>query len=509
MNKIFSLIILLSVSFFAKSQINFDYTDSLVNQQKQYIIRFDVANGNIYVPVKKKFRTAPDSAKIFKRDLIKIKDSVYVPLYKDTIVDGKIVRWKYNILQVKNPEFRGDNDIRYLVAGRYFKPRVDGFIRMVFENVPKDQDVKVSVDFLDKNLESAATFSNYLNSYGNMLTNAVNKETGDTLVKTIEKKKDSIDAVQRSTQQSILNTAKKKMDTIVGDKMKIVVSLANILKDAINHYTTVIGRTKTNTKNEISAVKIEIDSLTLEIKDFISSEISITNNDSATVTNLKNRVINFLTNKLEKLNNVSEEFKSIKLYDLSAQSEKIADTIDKLKEQISRFKEAIDSTYGTQIKLLSDTIAFYKKTMDSTVTTIRDSVYNRHTINIHPIQVANTDLTVINVEYLKLGSDPIRRTIVLKNKAGFKLDFSTGFLGTHLKDENYRLFTRGDSSAIVQDYKGSFTIGFAFIAHAYVRTGSRFNPAIVSGFALNGSNQTVNYLLGGFIPFRCGATFYS
>jgi hypothetical protein len=32
----------------SKAQINFDYTDSLANQQRQYIICFDVANGNLY-----------------------------------------------------------------------------------------------------------------------------------------------------------------------------------------------------------------------------------------------------------------------------------------------------------------------------------------------------------------------------------------------------------------------------------------------------------------------------
>jgi hypothetical protein len=131
---------------------------------------------------------------------------------------------------------------------------------------------------------------------------------------------------------------------------------------------------------------------------------------------------------------------------------------------------------------------------------IRDSIYERRNIYIQPVQVANTDLTVINVEYKK-GENTVRRTILLKNRAGFKLDFSTGFIGTGLRDYNYRLYTRNDSSAIIQDDRGSFTIGFAFMAHAYVRTGSRFNVTLTSGFAINGSNQTVNYLLGASLPF--------
>ena len=73
MKKVFITIGAILFFFIALWQINFDYTDSLANQQRQYIIRFDVANGNIYLPINKKARQNYKRAKIFKRDIIPFK----------------------------------------------------------------------------------------------------------------------------------------------------------------------------------------------------------------------------------------------------------------------------------------------------------------------------------------------------------------------------------------------------------------------------------------------------
>ena len=70
-----------------------------------------------------------------------------------------------------------------------------------------------------------------------------------------------------------------------------------------------------------------------------------------------------------------------------------------------------------------------------------------------------------------------------------------------MRDEDYRLNNKsGDSSAIIKDFRGNFAIGFGLLAHAYFRTGNRWNVSLTSGFALNGSNQTINYILGASIP---------
>ena len=117
-NPLFLLLFLCACFGSAKAQINFDFTDSLVNQQKQYIIRFDVANGNIYLPVKKKTKINFNELSLLKKDIIKLKDSINIPLRNDTLINGNVIH-RTSFQKVRNPAFKPlyDNLVRCLIAG--------------------------------------------------------------------------------------------------------------------------------------------------------------------------------------------------------------------------------------------------------------------------------------------------------------------------------------------------------------------------------------------------------
>lgn len=488
----------LSILFFMagiklNAQTNFDFTDSLANQQKQYIIRFDVANGNIYLPVKKKFRQAEEADKIFKRnklfkaDLVQIQKDIVVPLYKDTMMDGKIIHWKYTYVKVPNPKYKDGKDgkdVRYLVAGRYYPPKVGSFLRLVFENIPKNRDVKVQFEFVDKNLEHAATFANYLNSYQKGLNDAVQK---DSLIENAKKDaKKLIDTINKENKKSdsiFLKNTTKMIDSLIK-------SAAHNAQEVQDHINVLIA--KTGKEIDFTDIKQSLSN----IAKVISIDTAGLSLDSSEFSKKNQNTLNLLKTNADKIGQINKEIEN-KLKGVYPDS--IQMDVNILANNLKRTDSIFSKTYDSLIKILNDSITYFKKALYDTTFFIRDSVYNRRTIYIQPIQVDNTDLTVIHIHFM--GDDvPIDRTIILKNKAGFKLDFSTGFIGTGLRDRNYRLFTRNDSSAIIPDDKGWFTIGFALLAHAYFRTGSRINFSLTSGFALNGSNQTVNYVLGASVP---------
>ena len=184
----------------------------------------------MYLPTKKKIKNNFDSSKFFKRSEFKLKPKILVPLWKDTLVDGKVVKWKYDFVEIDNPAYRSSDtrgNVRYLYAGRYFKPRVDGIIRLIFENVPKGQDVKVGVDFVDKNLEDASTFSNYLNSFSSQLKAQVDNETDTSKKKVVAAAVDSVNKEVKEAEK-IQNTLKNEQEIQSNEIQKKIDKIDNI-----------------------------------------------------------------------------------------------------------------------------------------------------------------------------------------------------------------------------------------------------------------------------------------
>jgi hypothetical protein len=477
MKKLITATICIIFSGCVCAQTSNDITDSLANDLKQYTITIDVGNGNIYLPVKKKNKEQPKKMNFTKRSPF-IQPDKYQTLYKQEVIDNKVIN-----IPIGTYKLSKDNEskiVKYLIEGRYLKPTVGSFIKLEFINVPRDVEVGASVDFQDKNQEGAAAFNNVLSKYQGAFDKAVEKDTArmnaeikkvDTAIsKAIEKNEEKLNELQTN-----LNNTLSDIETVVS-------KIADVNEKLIDK----------NPKNKDPNHKILV---AKEIKDDIAKIL----NDTTLINKLNDESkakVNVVKNKLTDIEDFLNAASGLILGNKS-DINKVRKSLEESKELVTKIKADISIQYNK----LKDSLLNIIKLRDSSYKSLYDSIYKNRTIKIIPFQVANTDLSIINLQFTRKGQVYAEREILLKNKFGFKLDFSTGFVGTTLRDDNYRLYSRsGDSSAIINDPKGKFTVGFGFMAHAYFRTGNRINVALTSGFALNGSNQTINYILGAAIP---------
>lgn len=478
MKKLITATFFLLFSVFVNAQTSNDITDSLANDLKQYTIKIDVGNGNIYLPVKKKNKDEPKKGNFAKRSPF-IQPDKYQTLYKDTIIDGAIKRMPIGTFRViKEPV--DTNHIKYLIEGRYLKPTVGSFIKLEFINVPKDVDVNASVDFQDKNQESAAAFNNVLSKYQATFDKAVEKDTARMNAEI--KKVDTAISKAIEKNEVKLNELQTNLDNTLIDIETVVNKIDDVNEKLIDK----------NPKNKDPNHKILV---AKDIKDDIAKIL----NDTTLINQLNDESKVKVNSIKNKLNDIGDFLNAASGLILGNESNinKVKKSLEESKELVTKIKNDVNIQYNK----LKDSLLNIIKLKDSSYTLLYDSIYKNRTIKIIPFQVANSDLSIINLQFTRKGQVYAEREILLKNKYGFKLDFSTGFVGTTLRDDNYRLYSRsGDSSAIINDPKGKFTVGFGFMAHAYFRTGNRFNVALTSGFALNGSNQTINYILGAAIP---------
>ena len=430
--------------------------DSLLNKEandlKSYVIRFDVANGNVYLPVKKRIKANNEKG--------------YFKKYVFTKTDGK------------------DGTRSYMIAGRYFKPRVGNFIRLIFEQVPKNIDVDVTAEFIDKNLENASAFQSFLNkSLQSVDSNTTVKSytpvpTDSTAIKIIDSTKR-----ERSQKVSQLNAE------IAGGKQELEITIKDLGAVINDMIPKVKGNQAGKEKEILNRMKTANEALMPRQTDSSSMNIAI--------EKIKN--LSELSVLIEELETISKADRK-ELDDLNRQVKRLQAILantEKLRVEIGRMEAVITSLETQKLEL--------QAAHDTKIKAIYDSLNARRTIVVQPFQVSNNDLTLLNIIYTNTDSKKqVSRDIVLKNRAGFKLDFSTGFIGTGLRDENYRLIPApgagNDSSVLINDDKGRFAIGFGLLAHAYVRSGERINVAINTGIMLNGSNQTVNYIAGLSVP---------
>jgi len=491
----YSFSVLVPIFLFSQTgtaQTNFDRTDSLANIANQFVIRFDVASGNIIMPFKKKIYKVRKNKDQFSLHAFQGKDSTPIILYREVFVNGVVKKEAYDTtISVKTPFIKEylENDSNFVLftkGKRMLKPKVGSFIRLIFENVPQQIDVFADMEFIDKNMEHATMAGGFLNSYGATLIKGV-AEDSILLMGAITKKIDSTIKVADSSvkeQKEVVDSSIKSFED----------SLENIACKLLDLARFLDGK---DTKTVVSASEIVSlsDIFVKQLQDKLHS-ISDSSMDSTNKVEIKIMLKKFeddTKNAAEVLISSKEVTKDLYnvVLDLMKQTKEFISNSEKFKKEM----DIIHNLMKEEVKNLKERHRF-----------VLDSVYNRRTVYMQPIQVQNSDLSIINITFRngKKSETDIQREITLKNKFGFKMDFSTGFMGTGLVDSNYKILrapnTGGDTSYIVPDSKGSFAVGFALLAHAYFRTGNRLNFAINTGLMLNGSNQTINYLTGISIP---------
>ena len=479
MKKLIQTLLMAFLSLVVKSQTTFDESDIVANQQKVYTIQIDMANGNIVMPIKKKIFKDTSKLKLPTSNEF-IVGRKYRLLYKDTFENNTFSRKVidtafYNSVEESKAK-------KYVVGKRFFTPKVGDFIKLIFINVPKHEDVNASVNFTNKNQEGASTLNNILAKYQGALDKAVDKDS----------------ARINKENTSIVNT--KEIDKIVEPKLKSIESAETVIDKNLKLIELNLEKSdkliskpiSVSGKNGDPGHKIEV---AKQLKNSISKLLNDSTLNSMTDSVGKSTILNAKT-KLDNLNHFLDA--SLEIIDsqkVNYNNIKIA--FENYKKALNDLKNGITEKYKKQVDSVVK-IAYIK---DSVLQRVKDSIYSNRTIQVIPFQVDNADMSVISLNFLRDGKMYAEREIVLKNNHGFKMDFSTGFVAATLKDDNYRLYKiNNDSAAILEDSKGKFAIGFGFFTHAYFRTGSRINFALTSGFALNGSNQTVNYLLGLSVP---------
>ncbi|RYF89658.1 MAG: hypothetical protein EOO03_05525 [Chitinophagaceae bacterium] len=474
----------IALSAIVNAQTSFDKTDSLANIANQFVIRFDVATGNIYMPVKKKIYTSRKNSEQFSLHPFRKKDSKPTILYRDVLVNGQVTKQAYDTVSKSINEYAEAPTVLFTRGTRMLRPRVGSFIRLIFENVPKHTDVFANMEFVDKNMENASMAEGFLNSYAAALKEGVKADT-TTIIREIHERMDSVinKANEKTTEQK--ETTKISSKQFDYELQKMDASLTNL-------------KTFSKGKNE----NPDISELVEQTKNFVTDlrenlkDSSLYRKDTLLYNNISARL-----KKLDSITNTTLK----KTITFDSAKIKLQQMVDILGVQTRAFFGETQ-TYLATMESIHKNMREQIDSLQQQLGKIKDSLYSRRTVYMQPIQVQNSDLSVINLTFRsdKKSESDIHREITLKNKYGFKLDFSTGFLGTGLVDSNYKVLrapnTGGDTSYIVPDSRGSFAVGFALLAHAYFRTGNRVNFAINTGLMLNGSNQTINYLTGLSVP---------
>jgi hypothetical protein len=145
---------------------------------------------------------------------------------------------------------------------------------------------------------------------------------------------------------------------------------------------------------------------------------------------------------------------------------------------------------------------------DSVVAKKNESRNVQNTNNkIFDIQVPNSDISNINI-VLKNNNKQTIAQIPLSyyNRAGYKIDFSTGFFFNQLQDQEYVAVNKQtDGSPIStidtiyqlkQKDNGKGKIAIGILAHYYARWFKYFNLAVSGGFSYQADNRIINYMLG-------------
>jgi hypothetical protein len=130
-------------------------------------------------------------------------------------------------------------------------------------------------------------------------------------------------------------------------------------------------------------------------------------------------------------------------------------------------------------------------------------------IKVPVVQMKNEDQFLWTMDFYRNKKKVDTREYSMMISGGWKIDFSSGFALNSLVDNKYSIQyglagsginNKIDSARIIRQNEGNWLADIALMAHAYPRTGTRFNAGLTSGVVLrNGTN--VKYLLGGSLMF--------
>jgi hypothetical protein len=177
---------------------------------------------------------------------------------------------------------------------------------------------------------------------------------------------------------------------------------------------------------------------------------------------------------------------------------------------ISIFKD----NFEKQIKIRDSLIKTLSRSVDKEIQEkplpAAKSSYDK---SLTDIQVPNSDLVNLKITVKdKKGNTVSTLPLSYYNRAGYKIDFSTGFFHTSLEDQEYKavnkLSASGPFTAIDTVYqikrkeKGKGKIAIGVLAHYYPRWFKYFNIAASCGFSYQAENRIVNFLTG--LSVLCG-----
>lgn len=172
------------------------------------------------------------------------------------------------------------------------------------------------------------------------------------------------------------------------------------------------------------------------------------------------------------------------------------------------------SNFKSQIKIRDSLIETLSKSVDKEIQKKPDVTVRPLTEkSLTDIQVPNSDLVNLKIT-VKDNEGKVVSTVPLSyyNRAGYKIDFSTGFFYTNLEDQEYKAVNKFSSAPpytsidtvfqIKQKEKGKGKIAIGVLAHYYPRWFKYFNIAASCGFSYQAENRIVNFLTG--LSVLCG-----
>jgi hypothetical protein len=123
---------------------------------------------------------------------------------------------------------------------------------------------------------------------------------------------------------------------------------------------------------------------------------------------------------------------------------------------------------------------------------------NTENYHLLSLQIPDKDKSIIKItRYKPDGVTKLEeRSYFFRNKGGIKLDVSSGFFVTSLRDENFVLKSTSDNTKqIIKENNGSIRTGIGLLAHLHFRSQSWSTFGVTGGFEIN-NDAKVGYLAG-------------
>lgn len=366
----------------------------------------------------------------------------------------------------------GNDRISCYKKGKYKKrinPSVNSILGITYTNFNiKEDSLVLKAEFIDRNTENEELFAN-------IIKEGLEKPDND-------KPEDEKASFARES-------------TIKSDTANICIRL----KDSIS-----------GTKNNI--LNKNTDTIETKLKEFIDQGI-FNNNESLNnyikeCSHVLDKQADTLFLILEKLNSkkLKKYTKSLNQFNKRLQNER-----DALSERSFYLSNLYSNLNTSEKEIKKDILKLYKgdkENLKQEFMTAYYKLFNYSPLLHNWLQVKNYDLVKLNFEYLKNNVKQNTHELELFTSGGLKIDFSTGFVAHNLVNKNYILqndsvfrdnngniyfrepgpdtaTVKVQESIIKSDPLDNFSYTFGVMSHLYVRTGTRINVALTTGFTTN------------------------